>query len=101
MRDQQSGDEAPVVLRDPAGQLTAGQVLTLPLELGRHDEVDPVGLPADMVIDPRQFLVELLRSERGRAKHAESARIGDRGDDVAAVAEGEERKIDTELFTDG
>ena len=101
MRDQQSGDEAPVVLRDPAGQLTVGQVLTLPLELGRHDEVDPVGLPADMVIDPRQFLVELLRSERGRAEHSESARIGHCADDVAAVTEGEKGEIGTELVTDG
>ena len=54
-----------------------------------------------MVIDPRQFLVELLRSERGRAEHSESARIGHCADDVAAVTEGEKGEIDTELVTDG
>src|SRR3954470_24260621 len=101
MGRQQLGDESPVVVGDPGGQLTAGQVLTLALELGRHDEVDAVRLAADMVVDPRQLLVQPVRCERRRTQHAESACVGDSGHHVSAVAEREEREIYTELLTDG
>ena len=57
---QQVGDEAAVVLRDPAGELTTRQLLALALELGGHDEVDAVRLAADLVVDPRQLLVQLF-----------------------------------------
>jgi hypothetical protein len=54
-----------------------------------------------VVVDPRQLLVELLRSERGGAEHAESDRIGHCGDDVAAVTEGEDRELDAEAVANG
>src|SRR5215217_8820561 len=90
-----------ITLRDAAGQFRSRQLLALAFELGRHDEVDAVGLPADMVVDPRQLLVELLGRKRRRAQHAEPARVGHRRHDVAAMAKREEREIDTELLTDG
>jgi hypothetical protein len=43
----------------------------------------------------------LRRRVRGGAQHTEPARIGHGGDDVAAVAEREERELDTELLTNG
>ena len=97
VRGQQFGDEVAVVVGDAAGQVAARQLLALALELGGHDDVDAVGLAAHLVVDPGQLLVELLGRERGRAEHAEAAGVGHRGDDVAAVAEGEEREVDAEL----
>jgi hypothetical protein len=54
-----------------------------------------------MVVDPRQLFVQPVRRERRRPKHPEPACVGDGGHHVSAVAEGEEREIDTELLTNG
>ena len=96
---QQVVDEIAVGLRDAAGQVGAGQLLALALELRRHDQIDPVGLAADRLVDPRQLTVELLGGVRRGAEHAEPAGVGDRGHHVAAVAEREERKVDAVLLT--
>src|SRR3954464_13225744 len=100
MRGQQFGDEAAVVLRDPAGQFLPRQLLTLALEFRRHDEVDPVGLPTPGVVDPREFLIQLLRRERRRPEHTEPAGVGHGGHHIPAMTEREKREIDTELLTD-
>lgn len=100
MVDQQLGDEFPVFRRDSVGQLAVGQVLALALEFRRDDDVRTVGPAADVIVDPGEFPVELLGGVRRRAQHAETAGVGDGGDNVAAMAEGEERKVDAELFAD-
>ena len=97
---QQLGDEVPVVRRNTIGQLRLGQVLALAFELGRHDDVHAVGLAVDVLIDPAQLLFELIRRECHPAEHTEPARIGDRGDHVTTVAEGEQWKVDAVLLTD-
>ena len=97
---QEVGDEAPHLVGNPRGEIRGADLLTLALELRGHNQVETVRLSADLVVDPRQFLVELFRSERRSAEYAESAGVGHRGDHIAAMAEREERKIDAELFTD-
>ena len=85
---------------DAFGELVPGEVLALALELGRHDDVDAVGLAVDMVVDPAQFLLKLVRAECDTAQHAEATGVGHRGDNVATVTEGEERELDAELVAD-
>src|SRR5580658_10776567 len=64
------------------------------LVLSRDYDIDAVGLVADLRIDPFQLVLELRRGIGERAEHAESARLGHGGDDVAAVAECENRELD-------
>ena len=54
-----------------------------------------------MVVDPVELDLELVGRERDGAEDAEPAGLGDRGDDVAAVAEGEDRELDAEPVADG
>ena len=67
---------------------------------GGHDDVDAVRLAVDVLVDPRQLDLELLGGERERAEHAEAAGLRDRGDDVAAVREGEDGELDVELVAE-
>ena len=67
------------------------------LDLGRHHEVDAVGLAVDVVVDPLQLHLELVGREVERAEHAHAAGPAHRGDDVAAVAEGEDREFEAEI----
>src|SRR4051794_6168318 len=98
MRREHVGNEVAIALRYPACQLVLRQLLALALELGRDNEINAVGLSADMLVDPRQLLVQPLRRERRRAKYSEPACVGDLSHHVPAVAEGEEREIDTKLL---
>jgi hypothetical protein len=52
-----------------------------------------------VVIDPAQLALELIGAVRVRPKNAEPAGICHCRDDVAAVAERKERKLDAELLT--
>ena len=73
----------------------------LPDELLGHREVDAVRLAVDVLVDPGELDLELVGAERERAEHPVAAGLADRGDDVAAVREGEERELDAELVADG
>jgi hypothetical protein len=44
-------------------------------------------------VDPLQFLLDGLGRMRGRAQHTEAAGAADGRNDIAAMAEGEERKL--------
>jgi len=100
MPGKQFGDIGLVVGGDALGQLGARQPLALALELRGHDDVDTVGPALHLLVDPGEFLVEPIRGEGRAAEHTEAAGIGDRGNDVAAVAEGEQREVDAELVAD-
>src|SRR5690606_5209563 len=63
-------------------------------------DVDAVGLVADVLVEPGELDLELLGAEADGAEHADPARLGHRGDDVAAVAEGEDRELDAQLVAD-
>ena len=91
-------DEAAVALRDHVLE----HRLVEPALLGarirhRHHHVDAVGLAADVLVDPAELHLELLRGgECERAEDAEAARAADGRHHVAAVAEGEDRELDAE-----
>ena len=70
-----------------AGLGADGQVLG-------DQQIDPVRLAADMVVDPAEFGFQLLRRVARCAEDPEPAGLADRGDDVAAVGEGKEREVD-------
>jgi hypothetical protein len=66
--------------------------------LGGHDDIDSVRLAADVVVDPVELGLQLFGREVERAEDAHAAGAADRGDDVAAVAESEDRILDAEEF---
>src|SRR5690606_25071811 len=63
-------------------------------------DVDAVGQVADVVVEPREFHLEVLGAEADRPEDAEPAGPAHGGDDVAAVAEGEDRELDSELVAE-
>ncbi len=71
------------------------------LVLVRDDDVDAVGMVADVLVDPVQLDLELFRREADGPEHAEAAGLAHGDDDVAAVGEGEDRELDIELVADG
>ena len=72
------------------------ELAALPGVVRRHHDVDAVRLAVDVLVDPVELDLELLGRERERAEHAHPAGVGHRGDDVAAVAEGEDGQVDPE-----
>ena len=53
-----------------------------------------------MLVDPGELDLELVGAEGQGSEHAVAAGPADRGDDVAAVGEGEERELDAEAVAD-
>ncbi len=66
----------------------------MPSYLFGDDDVDAVGVVADVLVDPVELDLELLGREADRAEHAEAAGLAHGDDDVAAVGEGEDRELD-------
>ncbi len=94
-------DEPLVLLGDHLAELGGVEAALLDADvLGRHQEVDAVGLAADVLVDPVELDLELLWRERDGAQHAEAPDLRHRGDDVAAVGEGEDGELDAELVAD-
>ena len=81
-------------------ELVAGHVGVHALVLAGDDDVDAVGLVADVLVDPLQLDLELLGGEADGAEHAEAAGLGDGDDDVTAVGEGEDRELDAEVVAE-
>jgi len=65
----------------------------------RDDDVDAVGLVADVGIDPVEFFLDALRRKADQPQHAEATGPGDFNDDITAVGEGKDRRVDTEQVT--
>ena len=94
-------DVVPMVLADHRAQLRADVLDFVDARiavggLDRHHHVDAVRLAADVFVDPLQLELELVGRERQRAEHTHTTGIRDRGHDVAAVGEGEDRELDPE-----
>ena len=103
--DEDLAGEVEVLLRHHVGQhlreFVGGQVRVHALVLVGDDDVDAVGVVADVLVDPVELDLELLGREADRAEHAEAAGLADGDDDVAAVREGEDRELDAELVAEG
>ena len=83
------------------GKVLGGQVRIHALVLVGDHDVDAVRVVADVLVDPVELDLELLGSEADRTQHAESAGLAHRDDDIAAVREREDRKLDAEFVADG
>ena len=75
--------------------------LALAGEAVGDDEVDTIGLAADVRVDPRKLFLKSLGRQRGGAEHTHAAGFRHRDDDVPAVRKGEQRKFDAEHGADG
>ena len=64
-------------------------------ELLWYEEVDAVWLSVGFGFDPRKVDVELLGAVCDGAEHTAPTGVGHCGDDVAAVAKGKDRQIDS------
>ena len=82
-------------------EFVGGQVGVHALVLVRDDDVDAVGVVADVLVDPVQLDLELFGGEADGAEHAEAAGLAHRDDDITAVREGEDRELDAEFVADG
>ena len=99
---EQVVEERLVLGRDHGGELVLRQSAFLPAGvLLRDDHVDPVTpVRSDLALDPGAVDLELFGRVCGDAEHAHATGLGDRGDDVAAVAEREDRELDAEHVAD-
>ena len=95
------GDEIAVLGGDPVGRAVGARGFSpLPSNLAGTMMSTPYGLPPTCSSIHDSSWSSCSGVYARRAEHAETARVGHRGDDVAAVAEGEEREVDAELLAD-
>ncbi|SLC86937.1 Uncharacterised protein [Mycobacteroides abscessus subsp. massiliense] len=102
---QQLAAEVQVFLRnhrlEHLGELLGRHVRVHALVFIGDDDVDAVRVIADVLVDPVQLDLELLRGESDGAQDAEASGLTYRDDNIAAVGEGENRELDAELVADG
>ena len=75
------------------------RVFALVIHFIGDQQVDAIGLAVDVFVDPIQLDLKGLRGVADRAKHAETAGFRDLGHHIAAMAKGEQRKINAQFFT--
>lgn len=97
--------EVQMLLRDHRpqrlGELIRRQLGVHALVLVRDHYVDPVGVVADVFIDPVELDLQLLRREPNCSEHTKTTSFADGDHHIAAVSEGKNRKLDTELVANG
>src|SRR6185312_17399838 len=94
---QQVGDEAVVPVGDLCRDVARrGTRRGADREVLRNEQIDSVRSRIDVRVDPVQLGLELRGRQAGGAEHAEATRLADGDDHVAAMAEGEQRKVDAE-----
>jgi hypothetical protein len=64
----------------------------------RHDDVYPVRLIADLLVNPAQFDLQAFGGMTGGAQHAEATCFSDFGNHVTAMTECKQGKLDTETL---
>ena len=93
--------EGAMLRRNPRLEALPGDVLLARgRDVFRDQHVEPIGLAVDVIVDPFQFLLDRFGRMRGGAEHAETAGAADRGHHVAAMAEGEQGKFDSQHVAD-
>src|SRR5262245_36123553 len=101
MLRQQVAHEGFMRFRDALRQRAHGHTLFfLDRHVLRNEHIDPVRLAIDVVVDPLQFKLKLIRCKRSRTKDAKAAGTTHRGDHVTAVTKSHQRKIYIEHFTE-
>ena len=95
-------DELPVFRRYVRLEIGHGQTAVVgALVLRGDDHVDAIGAVADLVLDPLEVDLERPGGVPYRTEYAQPSGLGDRGDHVAAMAEGKDRHVDPEHLGDG
>ncbi len=96
--------EVQVLLRDHRlqrlGEVFGGHVRVHALVFVRDDDVDAVGVVADVLVDPLELNLELFGGEADRTEHPEAAGLAHGHDDVTTVREREDRELDVEFVAD-
>ena len=100
---EQSLDEPAMLVGHQLLQVLDRRLVTAALAdvLRRHHDVDAIGLAADVIVDPVELDLELLRREGERPEHTEASGTAHGSDDVTTMREGEQRDVDVELVADG
>ena len=96
---QHLGGEGLVRLGDGGEQALGIERRALAEHLVRDQQVDAVRLAVDVGVNPGEFLLEPFGSHARCAEHAHAAGARDLGDDVATVAESEQRELDAQAGT--
>ena len=65
-----------------------------------YQHVDAEGMALDALFDPRELLVELLGGHADGSENTHAPRLRHLDDDIFAVSESQQRKLDTEQVTD-
>jgi len=94
------GSEILVPLRHSGANGIRIESIILAFKLVGHDQVNAVRLAVDVRIDPREFFFQPVRRKGYGAEHAHAACLGDGHHDVAAMGEGDERKLDAQHVAD-
>jgi hypothetical protein len=95
---QQLVDEAPMRLWNSRVELRSVEAaLVAAHEPGGQQQVHAVRLVTDLVLDPLELHAQVPERVSGHAEHAESPRLRDGRRYVAAVGEGEDGKLETQL----
>ncbi len=97
MLGEQAGDMPAMLGGDARLEVGRRQPTLLVLHLVGDQQVDAVGLAVDVLVDPFEIDFQALRGVGDGAQHAEAAGVRHRRHDVAAMAESEQGKLDSEL----
>jgi hypothetical protein len=82
-----SRDEAADVVHGVSARLVAGV-------LRRDDEIHAIGPVPDLLLDPTEINLQLLRGVGHCTKDSQPSGLGNRGDNVTAVGKGKDRELD-------
>ena len=97
--DELPGAPAGIIVVEAASRLASAPP-PLPTYFAGITMSTPYGLPSTCSSIQFSSISSWSGLKRERAEHAEAAGLADRGDDVAAVREGEDRELDPETVTD-
>jgi hypothetical protein len=98
---QQVLGEGAMFGRNPRLQAFPGDILLARRRnVFRDQHVEPIGFSVDVIVDPFQFLLDRFRRMRGRAQHPKTAGAAHGRHHVAAMAESQQRKFNSQHVAD-
>src|SRR2546428_9316759 len=91
-----------MLLRDALGERVRGYIFfVLNGKIFGNEHINPVRLAIDVIVDPLQLKLKLIRRKRSRTKDAKAACPTDGCHHITTVAERHQREVDTEYHTKG